>query len=50
MEVHLMTEMMSGVANTEDSNPVAGLDGLDEQLISTSPRMAAPSPGAWKQL
>jgi transposase-like protein len=34
MEVTPMTEMMSDVANTEDSNPVTGLDGLDEQLIN----------------
>jgi putative transposase len=37
MEVTLMTEMMSRVENTEDSNPAAepvGLDGLDEQLIN----------------
>jgi putative transposase len=36
LEVHLMTDMMSGVPNTEDAdetNP-AGLDGLDEQLIN----------------
>ena len=32
-----MTDMMSGVPNTEDAenpNPVAGLDGVDEQLIN----------------
>jgi putative transposase len=29
-----MTEMMSDVTDTEDSNPATGLDGLDEQLIS----------------
>jgi transposase-like protein len=34
MEVTPMTEMMSGVENTEDSNPAAGLDGSDEQLIN----------------
>jgi hypothetical protein len=37
MEVALMTEMMSRVANTEDSNPATeptSVDGLDEQLIS----------------
>jgi hypothetical protein len=36
LEVHLMTDMMSGVPNTEDAeNPkaAAGLDGLDEQLV-----------------
>jgi putative transposase len=36
MEVALMTEMMSGVENAVDvaaPMPVAGLDGLDEQLI-----------------
>src|SRR5918999_3370732 len=33
MEVHLMTEMMSGVEHAEDSKPVLGLDGLDEQLV-----------------
>ncbi|MER6666024.1 hypothetical protein ABT256_15910 [Amycolatopsis japonica] len=31
MEVHLMTDMMSGVENAEDSKP---LTGLDEQLIA----------------
>ncbi|SDP90185.1 hypothetical protein SAMN05421507_119124 [Lentzea jiangxiensis] len=30
MEVHLMTDMMSGVENAEDSKPAAGLGGLDE--------------------
>jgi hypothetical protein len=34
MEVHLMTDMMSGVENAEDSNPSTGLDGLDEQLVA----------------
>jgi putative transposase len=37
MEVTLMTEMMSRVKDTEDSNPAAGpvgLDCLDEQLIN----------------
>jgi transposase-like protein len=34
MEVTPMTEMMSHVTDTEDSNPVTGLDGLDEQLIN----------------
>jgi transposase-like protein len=37
MEVTLMTEMMSRVDNAEDVNPaaeLAGLDGLDEQLIN----------------
>jgi putative transposase len=34
MEVHLMTEMMSGVENVEDSKPVTGPDGLDEQLVA----------------
>src|SRR5689334_11531441 len=34
MEVHLMTDMMSGVENAEDSKPVTGLDGLDEQLVA----------------
>jgi putative transposase len=37
MEVTLMTEMMSRVENTEDSNPVTepvSVDGLDEQLIT----------------
>lgn len=29
-----MTDMMSGVENAEDSNPAAGLVGLDEQLIT----------------
>jgi putative transposase len=33
MEVHLMTDMMSGVENAEDSKPETGLDGLDEQLV-----------------
>nr|WP_233611638.1 IS256 family transposase [Amycolatopsis sp. WAC 01376] len=33
MEVHLMTEMMSGVENAEDSKPETGLDGLDDQLV-----------------
>jgi hypothetical protein len=36
MEVHLMTDMMSGVENAEDSKPKSktGLDGLDEQLVA----------------
>jgi hypothetical protein len=34
MEVHLMTDMMSGVENAEDSMPESGLDGLDEQLVA----------------
>ena len=34
MEVHLMTDMMSGVENAEDSTPETGLDGLDEQLVA----------------
>jgi transposase-like protein len=34
MEVHLMTDMMSGVQNAEDSTPATGLDGLDEQLVA----------------
>jgi transposase-like protein len=34
MEVHLMTDVMSGVENTEDSTPATGLDGLDEQLVA----------------
>jgi putative transposase len=34
MEVHLMTDMMSGVENAEDSKPGTGLDGLDEQLVA----------------
>lgn len=29
-----MTDMMSGVENAEDSMPLTGLDGLDEQLIA----------------
>jgi transposase-like protein len=33
MEVHLMTEMMSGVEHAEDSKPESRLDGLDERLI-----------------
>jgi hypothetical protein len=36
LEVHLMTDMMAGVPNTEDADettPAAGVDGLDEQLI-----------------
>ncbi|WP_410575765.1 IS256 family transposase [Amycolatopsis sp. cmx-4-61] len=33
MEVHLMTDMMSGVENAEDSKSETGLDGLDEQLV-----------------
>jgi putative transposase len=32
--MHLMTDMMSGVDNVEDSTSAAGVDGLDEQLIS----------------
>ncbi len=28
-----MADMMSGVENAEDSKPVTGLDGLDEQLV-----------------
>jgi putative transposase len=35
--MHWMTDMMSGVPNTEDAenqNPAAGLDGVDEQLIN----------------
>jgi hypothetical protein len=34
MEVHLMTDMMSGVENVEDSKLETGLDGLDEQLVA----------------
>jgi len=34
MEVHLMTDMMSGVENAENSKPATGLDGLDEQLVA----------------
>jgi putative transposase len=34
MEVHLMTEMMSGVENAEDSKSKTELDGLDEQLVA----------------
>jgi putative transposase len=36
LEAHLMTDMMSGVPNTEDVDETdpAGLDGLDEQLIN----------------
>jgi hypothetical protein len=34
MEVHLMTDMMSGVENAEDSKPPTRLDGLDEQLVA----------------
>jgi putative transposase len=37
LDVHLMTDMMSGVPNTEDAEnpkPAAGLDGVDEQLIN----------------
>jgi putative transposase len=33
MEVHMMTEMMSGVENAEDSKPETGLGGLDDQLV-----------------
>jgi putative transposase len=33
MEVHRMTDMMSGVENAEDSKPETGLDGLDKQLV-----------------
>jgi hypothetical protein len=34
MEVHLMTDKMSGVENAEDSKSKTGLDGLDEQLVA----------------
>jgi putative transposase len=34
MEVTPMTEMMSRVENAEDAKRVAGLDGLDEQLVA----------------
>jgi putative transposase len=34
MEVHLMTDMMSGVENVENSKPATSLDGLDEQLVA----------------
>jgi transposase-like protein len=34
MEVHLMTDMMSGVENAENSKPSTRLDGLDEQLVA----------------
>ncbi|ADJ45481.1 transposase [Amycolatopsis mediterranei S699] len=34
MEVHLMTDMMSGVENAEDPKAETGLDGLDEQLVA----------------
>lgn len=36
LEVHLMTDTISGVLNTDDvenPKPGAGLDGQDEQLI-----------------
>ncbi|MFD7656808.1 IS256 family transposase [Actinosynnema sp. NPDC059797] len=33
MEVHLMTEMMSGVEHAEDAKPETVLDGLDQQLV-----------------
>jgi putative transposase len=33
MEVHLMTDMMSGAENAEDSKFEAGLDDWDEQLV-----------------
>ncbi|EMD23713.1 Mobile element protein [Amycolatopsis azurea DSM 43854] len=29
-----MIDMMSGVENAEDSKPLTGLDGLDEQLVA----------------
>jgi transposase-like protein len=34
MEVHLMTDMMSGVDNAENPKHEAGLDGLDEHLVA----------------
>jgi hypothetical protein len=34
MEVHLMTDMMSGVENVENSKPATSLDGLDERLVA----------------
>jgi putative transposase len=33
MEVHLMTDMMSGVENAENSKAATGMDGLDDQLV-----------------
>jgi putative transposase len=33
MEVHLMTDMMSGVENAEDPKAKTGLDRVDEQLV-----------------
>ncbi|SFP73131.1 hypothetical protein SAMN05421854_106419 [Amycolatopsis rubida] len=33
MEVHLMTDMLSGVENAEGSKPETGWDGLDGQLV-----------------
>ena len=33
MEVHLMTDMISGAENAEDSKPETGLDGLNEQPV-----------------
>ncbi|OXM43791.1 hypothetical protein [Amycolatopsis alba] len=35
-EVHLMTDMMSGVENAEEPKPLTGLDGQDELLIRPS--------------
>jgi hypothetical protein len=32
-----MTEMMSDVEHAEEPKPGAGLDGLDEQLVESSP-------------
>jgi putative transposase len=43
MEVHLMTDMMSGVENAEDSKPETGLDGLDEQLVEQLVSRARPA-------
>ncbi|MFK0251224.1 hypothetical protein ACIQUM_41550 [Amycolatopsis azurea] len=37
MEVHLMTDMMSGVETAEDSKPETGLDGLDERHVAQLP-------------
>jgi hypothetical protein len=43
MEVTPLTEMMSRVENTDDPNTTAGLDGVDEQLITSS--STEPGPG-----
>ena len=47
MEVHLMTEMMSGVEHAKDATPetrLTALEGLDERLIDQLVGWDRPAP------